>query len=168
MPKLWNTSKVSKIESKFDGTVYEFEPNEKKPIFYRDIINHLIYKLMAKGLVELPDDATPEVEKRLYISGIKRRRSVLKDVLVQYQTVNNERVAKKLGRIEPNQVEVDAVKEIRSIEEELTEIDGPDKEDRDMVKDYFQSEIKEKDVEATRNDIEDDGINQPKLKNEPE
>jgi len=168
MPKLWNTSKISAIESKFDGNIYEFEPNEKKPIYFKDVINHLIYKLMDKGLVELSDEITPEDEKKLYILGIKRRRSLLKDILVQYQTVNNERASKNLGKIEPNEVEVSAVKEIRFIEKELSEIDGPNKEDRALVSEYFKKEIKGEDVESTQTEIEDDGINAPELSNEQE
>jgi len=168
MPKLWNTSKVASLETRFDGNVYEFLPNEKKSIYYQDIVNHLVYKLRDKGLVELPDDVKPEEEKKHYLSGIKRRRLVLKDILVQYQTVNNERVAKNQGRIEPNELEVAAVKEIRFIEKELGELDAPSKEDRELVSGYFEKEVTEKDIEDRQTRVIDDGINRPKLSNEDE
>lgn len=168
MPKLWNTSKTSRLETRFDGAVYEFLPNEKKSIYYQDIVNHLVYKLRDKGLVELPDDVKPEEEKKQYIEGTKRRRHLLKDILVQYQTVNNERVAKNQGKIEPNELEVAAVKEIKFIEEELDLIDGPSKEDRALVSDYFKKEVTEKDIADRQTEVIDDGINRPVLSNEDE
>jgi len=167
MPRLWNTSKMKKLETKHNGTVYEFppttSPKDAIPIYYKDVVNHLIYKLMPKGLVELPEESTPEQEKKLYILGMKRRRSLLKDILVHYQTANNERGSRNQGKIEPNDTEVEAVKEIRLIEQELDAIDGPSKEDRALVSDYFEKQVTEDDIDSTQKEIIDDGVNQPEL-----
>lgn len=148
MPHLWNISKTATLEAKFDGIPHVFKPEEKKKIFLPDLVNHLVYKLAPKGLVMVPDDEK-DADKitALYLAGLRRRRSMLHDVIVQFQTANNERKAAQKGQIEPSPYEIECVKEIKAIDAEIKNLTQASKADVDLVNEYLQTEGTSKDVD---------------------
>lgn len=158
MPILWNISKKSCIAAKFNGEEFSFKPEEKKKVYIPDVVKHLVYKLAPKGLVLVPDDLNDDAElKRLYVAGLRRRRAMLKDVITQYVTANNERKAQQLGTVEPTQYEADCVREIKDIEKEISVQEGISKADSDLVKDYLQeNSMSEKQVDESRQRISQD------------
>lgn len=155
MPILWNISKTASLEAKFDGIAHVFKPNEKKKFYLPDLVNHLVYKLAAKGLVLVPDDESDADRiSELYLAGLRRRRAVLHDVVVQFQTANNERKASQKGQIEPSPYEIACVKEIKDIDAEIKNLTKASKADVDLVNEYLQTAGTTKDIEETMSRIE--------------
>lgn len=120
----WNTAS-KKIESRYDGKVFEFAPNERKRILDQDTYNHLFFKLKIYGLVLMDElDANPEAEKKALRDGLKARWKTVDSVVRSFRTMNKDRESMKLSADSPSETVMDAAEEAASILEQLKDLDG--------------------------------------------
>lgn len=123
---LWNPTFES-IESKYDGKVYTFQADERKRIFEPWIYNHLMMKLQEKGLVLLPDEGiTDDMIKTKRIDGLKARRKMHDRIVQNFTTLNKEREASKMSSERPSVAVINAVRNIKKINNVLDKISEKD------------------------------------------
>lgn len=129
---LLNTS-TKTLETKFDGQLVIIKPGEKKILLDRVQAEHVLFKLMDYGLVEIPDrtevhEAAPDSELMapFYVKGLQMRRKYLNNVVQNFRTMNKEREAAKLSSEQPSDFIVECVKEIRDTDTKLAALRADD------------------------------------------
>lgn len=142
--RIWNTASV-KIEGRYDGKLFEFEPDQKQTVYDRDAYNHLFFKLEKYGIVLLPEDATKEEEKKLLIKGLKARWKTLDFIVRNYRTMNKDREAMKLASEAPSDTVMNSAEEAANLLERLKELEG---EKYKKVEDYLNDDRTKKAAEA--------------------
>lgn len=120
---LWNVA-PKMIEARYDGRVFEFAPNERKRIIDNDVCNHLIFKLKAKGLVQIPEDCNADGEKKALIDALKARWKSLDWIVRNHRTMNKEREAHKQTAEAPSEAVVEAAEEAQEILNKLDALQG--------------------------------------------
>lgn len=116
---LWNVSSKA-IETRYDGRVYAFLPNERKNFYDPNEISHLNYKLEDYGLVSMPEGTSDvEIEKKFEIEGLRKRRRMLDFRVRNFRTMNKEREAAKLSPEPPSDLIIDTVDEIETVDSKL-------------------------------------------------
>lgn len=133
----WNVCD-SKIETRYDGQVFEFAPNETKRILNPDVYNHLFFKLKAKGLVLVDETKdNPEYRKGLLIEGLRSRWETLDRVVRNFRTMNMEYKLKGMGEESPSRVVTDCILEASKILKKLKELET---EKFNIVEDYLKDD----------------------------
>lgn len=145
----------NELETKFDGQVVKFKPLEKRRMQSAAEGNHVIFKLIDKGLVELKDDyahaeASPESELLLpfYIKGLRKRRETLAKVVQNFRTMNKEREKAGLSSEQPTPSVIQNVKDIKALDIELARLQA---DDFKMVNEFLAAD----DTAQTEKDIKD-------------
>jgi hypothetical protein len=128
MAILWNTCNRP-IEGKYDGKIFCFAPKERKKIYNKLIIDHLVvsmemYGLVALGTPEGGDDFTKDEEQKQYLIGLKNRWKYCDWVVRNWGAMNKEREGNKMSKAAPTAHEENCVLEAQEILEELNKLDG--------------------------------------------
>lgn len=169
---LWNPTWKT-IETKCGGRPFTFAPDERKKIQGIEVFqgeqggvpvsvayipeeavaNHVYMKLKSYGLVMLDDELlNDDYIKNKRVEGLETWKITLNRLGANWRTHNKERESNKMSKEMPNDIVIEAAKNIKKIDEILHEVK---KADYDVANEVFglSDEVQ---AEKTVNELEQD------------